>query len=186
MIVVSERETITSTVEPSPDGWRPKTGWGSWRRSQPDKPALIDDPPSGPVRSITYRQLDEEANRIANALHRAGVEPGHRTAWMGRNSIEAVEFIKGAGRAGTPAVALNHRMAREEAARILQFAGARLVWVEADMASVLIGIEQETDVRHVVVFGGPPETGQTAAEDFLTGAPTTPRRPRHQARLPTG
>lgn len=140
---------------------------------QPDKPALIDDTPGQPVSIVTYAELSREANRIANALLRSGVAPGQRTAWMGRNSIEAIEFIQGAARVGAPAVPLNHRMQRSDAAQLLRFSGAVLVWTDAEFAPLFADIEAETGVQQVVVFNGPPGPGQVGSAQFLAGSPDT-------------
>jgi fatty-acyl-CoA synthase len=42
-----------------------------WSGKTPDKAALID-----PDRVVTYAQLNDRSNRIANALAEAGIRPG--------------------------------------------------------------------------------------------------------------
>ena len=42
---------------------------------QPDKPAVIDDRPNGQVTTLTYAQLNEQANRLANVLIAFGARP---------------------------------------------------------------------------------------------------------------
>ncbi len=54
------------------------------RRSFPDGVALVD----GEVR-LTWPQLDERTNRLAQALTVAGVGPGDRILWLGQNSFSA-------------------------------------------------------------------------------------------------
>ena len=46
----------------------------------PDKPALIDDRPGGFLRVVSFRELNELVNRIANALIAGGFESGERLA----------------------------------------------------------------------------------------------------------
>ena len=61
----------------------------------PDQTAL-----SGPGGSVTYRQLDEEANRAANALLALGVEPTDRVGASLPNDIDLVMAFLGAMRIG--------------------------------------------------------------------------------------
>ena len=52
-------------------------------RSNPDHPALVIAD-TGEV--LTYRQLDEGSNRVAQMLRARGLKPGDRVAVMMRNS----------------------------------------------------------------------------------------------------
>ena len=52
------------------------------RRSFPDGIALVD----GETR-LTWPELDERTNRLANALTTGGVGPGDRILWLGQNSF---------------------------------------------------------------------------------------------------
>ncbi len=64
-----------------------------------DRPALLTD--AGP---ITYRQLLERANRIANALLDAGIVPGNRVLLRGYNSAELFAAWLAVMKAGAIAV----------------------------------------------------------------------------------
>lgn len=44
-----------------------------YAQSQPDKMAVIDDRPSGKIRTLTWKQLNEESNRLASVLIDAGL-----------------------------------------------------------------------------------------------------------------
>jgi len=143
-----------------------------WARVQPNKPALVDER-DGYVRVMTYRELDELSNRIANALRRGGSLPHKRVGVMGRNSIELVALIQGAAKAGCGIVALNHRMQRTDAVDLLDFAEARLLFVEAESAPLFGEIMQDSGVRSLVVFGGAARPGQLTLDEFLCGADGT-------------
>ncbi|MGW3645312.1 AMP-binding protein [Streptomyces sp. NPDC000878] len=65
------------------------------RRSFPDGTALVD----GEVR-LTWPQLDERTNRLANALAQAGVGPGDRVLWLGQNSFRIWELLGAAAKIG--------------------------------------------------------------------------------------
>ena len=52
-----------------------------YARSQPDKPAVIDDKPDGTVVRWSYAELEAQSNRLANLLLSLGAGPGRRVLW---------------------------------------------------------------------------------------------------------
>jgi non-ribosomal peptide synthetase component F len=52
-----------------------------WSGKTPDKAALIDG-----GRVVTYAQLNDRSNRIANTLIAAGIRPGSHIGFLGKNS----------------------------------------------------------------------------------------------------
>lgn len=68
----------------------------------PDKVAVVDG-----ERSLTYRDLDERSNQVANLLRSLGVEKGDRVGLYLRKSLEAVVGIYGAMKAGAAYVPLD-------------------------------------------------------------------------------
>lgn len=64
-------------------------------------------------RSVTYRQADETANQVANALLRRGLEPGARVLLFCENSVEAYLAKIGIAKAGMVAMPLNPAMAAD-------------------------------------------------------------------------
>lgn len=69
---------------------------------RPDSPALLQD-----GFELTYRQLDERINRVANGLTAAGVQRGDRVLVLWENDIRFVEATLGTIRAGAVAVPVN-------------------------------------------------------------------------------
>lgn len=76
--------------------------------TRPDEVAFID-----PVRTVTWAQLNDEADRVAGMLQRAGVEPGNRVGWLGPNSTAYPITLLGIWRAGAAVAGLNWRMPPE-------------------------------------------------------------------------
>ncbi|PSP66834.1 long-chain fatty acid--CoA ligase [Halobacteriales archaeon QS_1_69_70] len=72
----------------------------------------------------SYAELDARANRVANALTGAGIEPGDRVALYLENSLQFPESLFGVLRAGAVALPLNHRMDRERLRYIIDDSGA--------------------------------------------------------------
>src|SRR4051812_24778273 len=58
----------------------------SYAAATPDKLAVIDDRPGETVRSWTFAELEDRANRLANVLLDHGVTPGTKVVWCGQNS----------------------------------------------------------------------------------------------------
>lgn len=84
-----------------------------------DRPALMWDD-----RQLTFRELDEAANRAAHALLGAGVVAGARVLFVMDDSPELVAAYLGAMRIGAVSVALNVRLAPQDLAYVLDDAAA--------------------------------------------------------------
>ncbi len=76
----------------------------------PDGIALIErDSKEGTRRQITWRQFDEKANRVANALIERGIKKGDKVLHLMFNSIEWLSVYFGIIRTGAWVVPLNYR-----------------------------------------------------------------------------
>src|ERR1700712_3191649 len=70
----------------------------AYAASQPDKPAVIDDRPDGTVTTLTFAELNDRTNRLANLLLALGAKPGETTVvWCGQNS-PGLLLMMGGGR----------------------------------------------------------------------------------------
>ena len=58
-------------------------------------------------RELTYGELDERSNRLAQALLARGVGAGTRVAYLDRSSPEVVELLFAASKVGAVLVPLN-------------------------------------------------------------------------------
>src|SRR3954451_17756339 len=88
-------------------------------RSRPDVVAVQQG-----ERRLTYAELDERSNRLAQALLAAGVGPGSRVAHLDRSAPEVVELLAAAAKLGAVAVPLNWRLAALELTAVVSDAGA--------------------------------------------------------------
>jgi long-chain acyl-CoA synthetase len=91
----------------------------------PDKTALV----SGDIR-VSYRQLDEQANRLAHALIAADIEPGDRVVICRGNSIETVAAIFGVLKAGAIFVVVNPQSRADRLAERLADCAAAALFAE--------------------------------------------------------
>ena len=75
----------------------------------PDRVAIHDD-----RRSITYRELDERANRLAHALQAGGVQPHDHVAIYAKNCIEWAEALFAIYKIRASIVNVNYRYVEDE------------------------------------------------------------------------
>src|ERR1700729_1009415 len=90
-----------------------------YAKSQPGKPAVIDDRPDGSGTVWTYAELEAQSNRVANLLLSLGATPGSKILWCGPNSPQVVAVMSAARKIGAVAVPLNYRLTPEEAGYVV-------------------------------------------------------------------
>jgi fatty-acyl-CoA synthase/long-chain acyl-CoA synthetase len=124
--------------------------------SQPDKPAVIEDRPDGTVRTWTYAELQEQANRLANLLLSLGATQGTKVLWCGPNSPQVVAVISATRKIGAVAVPLNYRLTPEEALYIVNHSDAEILYVDVEHAAMFAALRPRMEtVRHIIAVGGP-------------------------------
>ena len=99
----------------------------------PDRLALV----AGPAR-LTYRQLDERANRFAHHVESSGLGAGDHVGILARNRVEWVEAMIGCYKSRTVPVNLNFRYVAPELAYVIDNADLRLLVFERDLAPLVI------------------------------------------------
>jgi len=104
-------------------------------RVQPNREALkVGD------RSLTWRELDEGANRVANMLLALGAKHGDRVMMMLGNSVEFVEIYYGLAKIGCISAPVMPRSVAGEVQFICDNLRARFVIAEADSAPIVRGL----------------------------------------------
>jgi fatty-acyl-CoA synthase/long-chain acyl-CoA synthetase len=140
--------------------------------TQPDKPAVIDDRPGGPVRTATFAELNARSNQLANVLLGLGAQPGASTVvWCGQNSLGLVLMINAARKLGLTAVPLNYRLSDEEATYVTDHCDATMVYVDAEFAPMFARIRGAlAQVEHYLVFDGGAPDGMVAVDPLIDAA----------------
>lgn len=132
----------------------------------PARVAMID---ATTDRHITFGELDERVNRLANALLEIAT-PGDRIAILAENLPEFVECYYGAPTAGMALTMLNYRLNPREWAWILTNAGARALIVQNKYLEHVEPLLVEVpSVEHVIVIGGD-GSGSYLDYDHFVGA----------------
>jgi fatty-acyl-CoA synthase len=90
----------------------------------------------------TYAEFAERVQRLAGALIAAGVQPGDRVAFLCPNTPPLLEAHFACPLAGAVLVAINTRLSKEEVAYILDHSGAKILFVDSELAH-LIGDDGE-------------------------------------------
>src|ERR1700730_19409659 len=98
-----------------------------WSGKPPAKAALIDAD-----RAVTYAQLNDRSNRIANTLAAAGIRPGSHIGFLGKNSAAFFEVWVGANKAGCALAPLNLRSAPPEIVEVVYDANVSLIFAGRD------------------------------------------------------
>ena len=123
-------------------------------------------------RQVTYRELEERANRLAHHLAAIGVQPGDHVGLYARNSIEAAETLIASCKLRAAAVNINYRYVENE---------LRYMFADADLTALVhdrefaprVAAVAPAGLRGTVVIddGSDADIGAgTAYADALAGA----------------
>ncbi len=142
-----------------------------YAQMHPDKLAVVDDRPGATARTLTFRELDEQSNRLANVLAGFGAGPGTKVVWCGQNSPGVVTMVNAARKLKVTAVPLNYRLSDEEAAYVTDHCDATIVYVDAEFAPTFERILADLPkVRHVLVFDGAVPDGFVDVDALVAAA----------------
>ncbi len=126
-------------------------------------------------RSLTFRQWNERACRLANALCGLGLASGERVAVLAFNRLEWAEIYTATAKAGLVAVPVNFRLSAPEVRYILEDCAVSAVIVEERLRGVIDAIRDTLALsadRYVLVDGDTPRSGYRDYESLLASAVT--------------
>ncbi|RLI03089.1 long-chain fatty acid--CoA ligase [Candidatus Bathyarchaeota archaeon] len=139
----------------------------SWK--YPEKKAAIFEH-GEIIKSITYKELDERVNRLANALMSFGVKKGDKVAYLTYNCLEAVEIIQALIRAGIVLVPINYRLTLENMKYIINHCDAEVMIVEDELLGTIAPIMEDLKkIKHYIVIGEEVPSNMLSYEDFISG-----------------
>jgi long-chain acyl-CoA synthetase len=133
-------------------------------QSRPDVVAIRCGP-----RTLTYAELDDRSNRLAQALLGAGVKAGDRVAHLDRTAPEIVELLFAASKIGAVTVPLNWRLATAELEKIVADAGCNVMIAGPAYREATRQIAAEVPQRLEVV-----DTGDEYEQRLEVHPPTDP------------
>lgn len=142
-------------------------------RQAPDHPAILFE-----GTSMSYRELDARASRLAHALRAHGVVPGDRVALFLPNLPEFPVAYYAAQLTGAITVSINALFKAAEVEHLLNDSGSTVVLTVSELVGVVPGARCPA-LRHIVVCdaasagcaGGDPPAGIVSLADWLAAVP---------------
>ena len=159
-------------------------------RNTPDKPAYIM---AASGETVTYHQLDQQSNRIAQFFRSLGLKAGDHIALFLENNARFFEICWAAQRSGLIYTAISSRLTAAEVDYIVKDCGAKLFVTSkylADVAAELAPLMKGVAHHHMIDgtipgydsweatvarFPATPIADQTAGHDMLYSSGTTGR-----------
>ncbi|MGY4098442.1 acyl-CoA synthetase [Nocardia sp. R16R-3T] len=123
----------------------------------PDRVALADD-----GREVTYAQLEQRANKLANYLRQQGVQPGDKVGIYSRNTIEAVEAMVAVFKARAVMINVNFRYVENELQYIVDNSDMVALIHERRYSDRVAGVRPNTPLLKTVIVVDDDTTGTIA------------------------
>jgi acyl-CoA synthetase (AMP-forming)/AMP-acid ligase II len=148
----------------------------------PDRVALISD-----GRRLTFRELDDQANQVANTLLASGVKPGDHVGLYLFNSIEHMVVMIGAYKAQAVSVNVNFRYVADELAYLVDDADLVALFYDGELADeVTAALPSAPNLRFTVEVAGNASApalvpGAEHLEGWMGGASTAREIPERSA-----
>ncbi|GAB4007271.1 AMP-binding protein [Nocardioides ultimimeridianus] len=116
-----------------------------------ERVGVVDEPdqPAPSLGDLTYAQLAERAAAMAAKLDALGIGVGDRVAMVSHNSARLMTAFFGVTGYGRVLVPINFRLSPDEVAYIVEQSGARVLYLDPEVADSLAGVKCE----HTFVLG---------------------------------
>ncbi|MFT2019252.1 long-chain-fatty-acid--CoA ligase [Streptomyces sp. 796.1] len=137
---------------------------------QPDVAAVLCE-----GRVLTYGELHRESSRIAHAIEAAGLRPGARVAYLGKESEHYYAILFGCAKSQTVLVPINWRLTAPEVSHILRDSGSELLFLEQEFAPIIDRVPEAAPATLVRLGTGAataPTAAPAASEAPAADAPT--------------
>jgi long-chain acyl-CoA synthetase len=141
---------------------------GEHARTMPSKPALIDVA-MGTV--VTFKQLDDRSNQMAQFLHGIGLRRGDHVAIMLENRPELLEIAWATMRSGLYLTTVNRYLTAEEAGHIIDDSDAQVLITSAAQGEVAAHLRTRLPRCRTFLMMDGPADGWSSYEQSREGAP---------------
>jgi fatty-acyl-CoA synthase len=158
-------------------GFTPAGGYAAGAALYPDAEAIVDE-----RGALTFAQVDDRSNRLANALADEGVKEGDGVGLMCRNHRGFVDALVALSKLGADAMLLNTAFAGPQLTEVVKREKPRAIVYDAEFAELL---EDALYRRRgfVAYAGDEDEPGDPALEELIEkGDPGTPVPPQREGR----
>ena len=133
-----------------------------WASLAPDRKALVSR-----CGNRTFSELDANANRLARALMRRGVQAGDAVALLAPNAPVFVEAVQACERAGLRLTPINWHLTVAEAGYIIDDCEARALITAAPQLDLARGCLQRAEECTIALVAGTDADGFETYEDVL-------------------
>lgn len=126
-------------------------------------------------RAMSFRQWNDRACRLANALLGLGLARGDRVAILAYNRVEWAEIFAATAKSGIVAVPINFRLTGPEAQYIAENSGACALIAEDVLADTVAAVRDNLDIakdRFVLIGNGKADGEWQNYEDLIERAST--------------
>ncbi len=132
-----------------------------------DEIALIErDPEKGARRAITWKQFDDMANRVANALVARGIKKGDKVIHLMMNCLEWLPVYFGILKTGAWAVPLNFRFTSDDIRYCVEIAEGKAIFFGEEFVDRIGPARDSMVTVRDYIFLGSEDRGPGYAEKF--------------------
>ena len=143
---------------------------GRWAQDR-SRFALYWEDESGATAKYSFWDVQQEANRLSNALAALGVKRGDRVALILPQRPEMAIAYMAIFQMGAIALPLSHLFGPEALEYRMEFAGASVAFVEpTTIANLWAARDKLTHLKHVIGVGGAKESGVHVYENLIEKA----------------
>ena len=140
-------------------------------KNNPDKPAFIMAN-SGEV--VTYKELDERSNKIANLFRSKNLNSGDHIAIFMENNVRFTEILWAAQRSGLYYTPISSRLTASEVEYIIRDCGAKLIITSNALKHVVVELTNLiNDIPDRYIIDGEID-GWNSLEESLISMPSSP------------
>ena len=132
----------------------------------PDRAAIIFE-----GRRITFQQLQQQVNRLANALSNLGLQPGQRLAYMDVNTPELIQTYLACAQLDAIFVPLNYRARAREISHMLGTCQPVLLFAGSRYQDLIASVAQDVpSIQHVIALEEQPSQDWLFFNDIMSTA----------------
>jgi fatty-acyl-CoA synthase len=121
---------------------------------------------------LTYEQLNDRSNRLANHLKELGVGHGDRVGILAFNETEYYDLLFGLGKIGAIMVPVNYRLAGPEIQFILSDCGPKVFIFGREFQEVTDSIRHDIPPQHLISLSNDPPEWAGSYENLIGRAST--------------
>ncbi|OGO43669.1 MAG: AMP-dependent synthetase [Chloroflexi bacterium RBG_16_60_22] len=145
-------------------------------RLTPDAIALIEITPSKNLRrSVTWKEFDDNANRVANALVERGIKKGDVVIHLMMNSTKWLEAYFGILKSGAMAAPLNFRFISRQIKYCVDIAAPKIMILDQDFTERVEEIRGKMPtIKKYIFVGEKPPRGMEAYDEVLAKSSPEP------------